>query len=88
MTADHQTASSGPGSAGLQRAFGRWSGRVVAFDEHAGLGEVELAEQSLRLPFHATRIADGTRSIEVDAAVAFDVAPGPLGMEASNLAPK
>ena len=53
-------------------------GRVAAFDEHVGLGEVE-GEDGRRYPFHCTQIADGTRTIPVDAAVTFEVAPGHLG---------
>ena len=58
-------------------------GTVVAFDEHRGLGEVEArAPEDLagaRYPFHCTRIADGSRTIEVGASVTFVVTPGPLG---------
>jgi len=54
------------------------TGRVVAFDEHVGLGEVE-GEDGRRYPFHCTQIADGTRTIAVDAAVTFEVGPGHLG---------
>lgn len=54
------------------------TGRVVAFDQHVGLGEVE-ADDGTRYPFHCVRIADGTRTIPVGAAVTFEVEPGPLG---------
>ena len=53
-------------------------GRVIAFDEHRGLGEVESA-RGHRYPFHCTAIADGTRTIAVDTAVEFEVVAGPLG---------
>lgn len=53
-------------------------GRVVEFDEHVGLGQVE-ADDGRRYPFHCTRIADGTRTIPVGAAVTFEVTPGHLG---------
>ena len=53
-------------------------GRVVAFDERRGLGEVEDADGG-RLPFHCTAIADGTRRIAADTEVVFDVVAGPLG---------
>jgi cold shock CspA family protein len=53
-------------------------GRVVAFDERRGLGEIEGSDGA-RYPFHCTRIADGSRTVPVGAAVAFGVAPGPLG---------
>lgn len=51
---------------------------MVEFDEHVGLGTVE-ADDGTRFPFHCTRIADGTRTVVVGAAVTFEVAPGPLG---------
>ncbi|MBA2326175.1 MAG: cold shock domain-containing protein [Actinobacteria bacterium] len=53
------------------------TGRVVAFDEGRGLGEIESDGE--RYPFHCTAIADGTRSIAVDAEVEFTVAPGAGG---------
>ena len=45
-------------------------GRVVAFDDAVGLGEIERADGT-RLPFHCIEIADGTRSIAVGTAVTF-----------------
>lgn len=61
-------------------------GRVVAFDEARGLGEVETASAD-RYPFHCTRIADGTRTIAVGTVVEFRVLAGPGGRwEASALA--
>jgi CspA family cold shock protein len=54
------------------------TGRVVAFDERRGLGEVE-SDEGDRYPFHCTQIADGTRTFAVGAAVEFDVAPALLG---------
>ena len=54
------------------------TGRVRAFDERRGLGEVE-ADGGDVYPFHCTRLADGSRSIPVGAAVTFEVAPGPQG---------
>lgn len=53
-------------------------GRVVAFDERRGLGEIEGAD-GVRYPFHCTRIADGSRTVPLGAAVGFGVAPGPRG---------
>jgi cold shock CspA family protein len=65
----------------------RLSGRVVAFDEPRGLGEVEAAGGE-RYPFHCTAIADGTRRIDAGAAVRFEVVAGPLGIpEASAIRP-
>ncbi|HEX5588501.1 MAG TPA: cold-shock protein [Acidimicrobiia bacterium] len=66
----------------------RSSGRVVAFDEHRGLGEVEDASGA-RFPFHCTAIADGTRTIAVDRTVEFRVVTGPIGTrEAADLTPR
>lgn len=53
-------------------------GKVAAFDEHVGLGEIE-GDDGRRYPFHCTQLADGTRTIEAGTAVAFEVVPGPLG---------
>jgi cold shock CspA family protein len=53
-------------------------GTVVEFDDPRGLGTVVTADGE-RFPFHCTQIADGTRTIDVGAAVTFSVAPGPLG---------
>jgi cold shock CspA family protein len=54
------------------------TGRVSAFDEHRGLGEV-TGDDATIYPFHCTAIADGTRAIAVGTDVEFDVAPGRLG---------
>ena len=59
-------------------ATGPRIGRVRAFDPVRGLGEVEGADGA-RYGFHATAIADGSRRIEVGAAVSFTVAPGHRG---------
>ena len=53
-------------------------GRVVAFDDDRGLGEIE-ADDGRRYPFHCTAIADGSRTIPVDVPVDFEVTAGPLG---------
>ena len=53
-------------------------GRVVEFDEHVGTGTVE-GEDGARLFFHCVAIADGSRRIDVGAAVTYDVAAGHLG---------
>ena len=45
-------------------------GRVVAFDEAVGLGEVER-DDGTRYPFHCIEIADGTRTIAVGTAVTY-----------------
>lgn len=63
-------------------------GRVTAFDGDAGIGEVE-AEDGTRYFFHCTQIADGTRTIAVDAAVTFELRAGHLGRwEAAAVAPR
>ena len=54
------------------------SGKVSAFDERRGLGEV-TADDATVYPFHCTAIADGTRTIAPDTAVKFRLVPGPLG---------
>lgn len=51
------------------------TGRVASFDAHRGLGEI-AADDGARYSFHCTQIADGTRTIDVGAAVDFDVAAG------------
>jgi cold shock CspA family protein len=63
------------------------TGRVVAFDERRGLGEIESGD-GVRYPFHCTRIADGSRTIGLNASVEFDVVPGQLGRwEAATITP-
>ena len=55
-----------------------YSGRVAAFDDFVGRGQVE-ARGGMQFPFHCTAIADGTRTIAPDTAVKFRLVPGPLG---------
>jgi cold shock CspA family protein len=63
------------------------TGKVTAFDEPRGLGEITAGDGTV-YPFHCTAIADGTRTIDVGAPVAFDVVPGPLGRwEAAAIKP-
>ncbi len=54
------------------------TGTVADFDERKGLGTVR-ADDGRELPFHCTRIADGSRAIDVGARVAFSVVPGHRG---------
>ncbi len=62
-------------------------GRVSAFDEERGLGEVTGAD-GVVYPFHCTVIADGSRTIAVGTHVEFDVMPGRLGRwEATGITP-
>ena len=64
------------------------TGRVSAFDEHRGLGEV-VADDGAAYSFHCTAIADGTRVIAVGTEVQFDVVPGGRGRwEAAAIAPR
>ena len=48
------------------------SGVVAAFDDAAGLGEVER-DDGIRFPFHCIEIADGTREIAVGTWVTFEL---------------
>ncbi|MDQ1437059.1 MAG: cold shock protein [Acidimicrobiaceae bacterium] len=62
------------------------SGRVARFDDAAGLGDIE-ADDGTRYPFHCTQIADGTRTIEQDTPVTFEVVAGHMGRwEATRIA--
>ncbi len=62
-------------------------GRVSAFDEHRGLGEITAGDGSV-YTFHCTQIADGTRTIAVGADVEFELVPGRLGRwEAAKITP-
>jgi len=47
-------------------------GTVDGFDEAAGLGTITDAD-GRTYPFHCIEIADGSRTIDVGAAVRFDV---------------
>ncbi len=69
----------------------RLVGRVVAFDEGVGLGEIEAATgaaEEERFPFHCTQIADGSRTVAAGAEVSFGVLAGRAGRwEASDIRP-
>ncbi len=54
-------------------------GRVAEFDEAGGYGTVAAADGSGEWFFHCTAIADGTRTVDVGAEVAFEVEPGHRG---------
>jgi cold shock CspA family protein len=63
------------------------TGKVVAFDERRGLGEIESADGA-SYAFHCTQIADGSRTIGVNTPVEFAVVPGQLGRwEAAAITP-
>ena len=47
-------------------------GRVVEFDAHIGLGRIVMSDGRL-LMFHCAEIADGSRMIEIDTEVAFEI---------------
>ena len=47
-----------------------FAGRVVAFNDAVGLGEVERGD-GVRFPFHCIEIADGSRTIAVGTSVTF-----------------
>ncbi|MGH9119241.1 MAG: hypothetical protein ACRD0A_15575 [Acidimicrobiales bacterium] len=53
-------------------------GTVTAFDERFGRGVV-TGDDGVEWGFHAVAILDGSRRIEVDARVDFEVVPGLLG---------
>lgn len=54
------------------------TGTVTEFDDPKGWGTV-TADDGRELFFHCSRIADGTRFIEVGTAVTFEVRPGNRG---------
>ena len=55
------------------------NGRVIAFDEGRGLGEVQDDADAAVYRFHCTQIADGTRTIPLGAVVAFEIFEHPVG---------
>jgi cold shock CspA family protein len=73
--------------AGPVPSTGPHHGRVTSFDRTRGLGVVADDAGDV-LDFHATAIADGSRTIDVGAEVSFSVAPGHRGRyEARSLVP-
>jgi cold shock CspA family protein len=64
------------------------SGTVAEFDDVRGFGVVRDDETGEEHFFHRTAIADGSRTIEVGAAVQFEIVPGRNGTwEAKPVAP-
>ncbi len=59
-------------------ATGPHLGRVTSFDATRGLGTLR-DDGGTDYDFHATAITDGTRRIDVGAAVTFTVSPGHRG---------
>ena len=72
----------------------RLDGTVVAYDDHAGLGEIEAGSEpagsggtTQRYFVHCTRIADGSRHLDVGQRVTFRLAAGHNGRwEATEVA--
>ena len=62
------------------------SGRVTAFDPFRGLGEI-TGDDGRNWPFHCVEILDGSRSIEVGAAVEFEPLAKLGRLEASRIRP-
>lgn len=64
------------------------TGTVTEFDDAAGLGVI-TADDGTTYRFHCTAIADGTRTIAPDTAVAFEARPARNGRwEATAIAPQ
>lgn len=72
-----------PAVAPMQRTL---SGTVVEFDREVGLGEVRATDGTV-YPFHCIVIADGSRTVEVGAAVAFELLPKLGRWEATAIRP-
>ena len=53
-------------------------GVVASFDDPRGIGVIRR-DDGTEYPFHCTAIVDGTRTIDVGAAVTFSVASGRMG---------
>lgn len=63
------------------------AGTVTEYDFERGLGTVTAAD-GRAYRFHCSAIADGTRRIDLDRAVVFDVGPAGLGQwEARTVVP-
>ena len=64
------------------------SGAVIDFDAHRGYGTIRDVD-GREVFFHCTRIADGTRTIEVGTDVTYELVPGHLGRwEAAAITPR
>jgi cold shock CspA family protein len=74
-----------PSPSGLAAAFDTRVGRVASFDDDAGCGTVAAEDTGEQWYFHCTSIGDGSRTIPVGTWVAFEVAPGPTGLEALDV---
>jgi cold shock CspA family protein len=58
--------------------FGSVHATVATFDDHRGYGTLRT-EDGDELFFHCTALLDGSRTVEVGAAVTAEVVPGRLG---------
>jgi cold shock CspA family protein len=64
------------------------NGTVRTFDERRGLGTI-TDRDGREYPFHATRLANGTRAIAIGTAVEFEVVAGNGGRwEAAAITPR
>jgi cold shock CspA family protein len=61
-----------------QVAFASVEATVASFDDHRGYGTLRTADGA-ELFFHCTALTDGSRTVEVGAAVTAEVVPGRLG---------
>ena len=59
-------------------AFGAVEATVETFDDFRGYGTLRTTDGT-ELFFHCTALLDGTRTVEVGAAVTAEVVPGRLG---------
>jgi cold shock CspA family protein len=59
-------------------AFGTVEATVAEFDDHRGYGTLRTADGT-ELFFHCTALTDGSRTVDVGAAVTAEVVPGRLG---------
>jgi cold shock CspA family protein len=66
-------------------AAGPHLGRVTDFDAVRGLGSVQDLMDATLYPFHATAIADGSRTIEIGARVTFTVTSGHGGRDEAQV---
>lgn len=80
----HPDAPLGPQPAEM---FTERTGAVGFFDEDAGAGTVVDDVTGATWFLHCTRIADGSRTIEVGTPVRFAAVLGPTGPEAADVAP-
>lgn len=72
--------------------LGDWrAGTVVTFAEGTGLGQIEQhggVEDGRRWPFHCVALTDGSRHVDLHAAVRFQLAAAPAGgLEARRVLP-